>query len=186
MDEWRRGKWAWKARQWGLSAFVTFHLGATLLWVLPPSPLRAATWPAVRYYMMPIGHWQYWGMFAPDPVRNTLTLEADVVDAHGLRATYEFTKVADYSWWQAIGFFRHSKYAANLAAPGSEIHREIAMRHAVRRLQVPDSAFPVDVKLLYKITPTPEPGGPAADPMTPKQHVVIGTSRFEQPGEVRR
>lgn len=186
MDDWRRVMWVWKVRKWGISVFLAVHVGATVAWVLPPSPLRAAAWPVARYYIVPLGQWQYWGMFAPDPAPHSLTLEADVVDARGLRATYEFTKVADYPWWRAVPLFRHSKFAANLSGPEGDFLRQVASRHAVRRLEIPDSAFPVDVKLLYRLTPTPKPGGPAADPMTAKPLLVIGAFHFEQAEEVRR
>jgi hypothetical protein len=125
-------------------------------------------------------------MFAPDPMSNSITLEADVVDGRGLRASYAFQKVADFSWWRAIPRFRHSKYAANLSVPELQAEREIAARHAVRRLEIPDAAFPVDVSLIYQVTPTPPPGGPPADPMKPPQPVAFATFHFAKAEEVRR
>lgn len=185
MDGGRSGDWFVRAKRWGVSAFLAVHLGATLVWVSPPCPVRAALQPWARYYIMPLGLWQYWGMFAPDPVRDTLTLEADVVDARGLRSTYHFTRLADFSAWQGIPRFRHSKYAMNLAVPELQGDRMLAARHAVRRLAIPDEAFPVDVGLVYQVRTTPPPGGPAADPMTPTRPVVAATFHFQTPGEVR-
>ena len=186
MDEGRWRSWAWRARSWAVSAYLVVHLAATVVWVLPPCPVRAAALPVARYYMMPLGFWQYWGMFAPDPVRDSFTLEADVVDARGLRATFAFPTLADYSTWAGIPRFRYSKYAANLLIPDVEIDRAIAARHAVRQLGIPDEAFPVDVTLVYQVRPTPPPGGLPADPMTPKQPQVAGTFHFDRPAEVRR
>lgn len=186
MNSLRNRKWFRTAGRLGISAFLVFHIGATVVWVLPPCPVRQRCFDPVACYIMPLGLWQYWGMFAPDPVRDTMTLEADAVDARGLRTSFVFPKLADYSTWRGIPRFRHSKFAANLSVPELQLQREYTARHVVRRLGMPDEAFPVDVHLLYQVRLTPPPGGPPADPMTPAQPYVIGTYHFETPGEVRQ
>jgi len=186
MDESRARSWVRTAKKLGVSAFLIVHLGGTVVWVLPPCPVRAACVPWAQYYMMPLGFWQYWGMFAPDPLRDTVTMEADVVDARGLRSTFEFTKVANLPKLQAVPKFRHPKYVANLLGDDAQFDREVAARHAVRRLEIPDEAFPVDVNLIAQIRRTPPPGSPPADAMTPAQPVVLATFHFSEPGEVRR
>jgi hypothetical protein len=187
MAEGRRGSgsWAWTARKLAVSAFVTVHMGATLIWVLPPCPLKQACCATVAYYIFPLGLWQYWGMFGPDPMKESVTMEAEVVDARGLRATFAFPKVAGYSVWRAVPRFRYPKYAANIAPPEAQLDRILAARHAVRRLGVPDEAFPVDVKLVLQAVPAPPPGA-LPDPMTPTVQYVVGTLHFESPREVRR
>lgn len=184
MDARTRRSWAWRLRKVAVSLFVTAHLGATLLWVIPPSPLREACFPAVSRYLFPTGMWQYWGMFAPDPMRDTLTLEAEVLDAHGLRYAYAFPKLADYSKLAGVPRFRHSKFAANLAMPENELLREMTAHHVVRRLGLADDTFPVQVKLVYQVRVTPPPGGPPADPMTPTTPYVFATYLFPSAREV--
>jgi hypothetical protein len=157
-----------------------------LIWVVPPSPLKAAAFSTVRYYMLPLGLWQNWAMFAPDPMRQSITLDADVVDARGLRATYAFPRVAELPKLRAVPRFRHSKYVTNLADPEAKVDREIAARHAVRQLDIPAHAFPVEVTLVYQLRHAPAPGGPPADPMTPPQPMTIGTFQFASLEEVRR
>lgn len=185
MGEGRFRSWSWAARRLGISAFLVVHVGATLLWVMPPCPARAAGFPVVRYYIFPLGLWQYWGMFAPDPIRETVTLEAEVVDSRGIRATFPFTRVADYSVLGAVPRFRHSKYAVNLAVPDVAVERRVAARYALRRLDVPDDAFPADVTLRYQVRNSPPPGT-LPDPMTPARTHVLETLHFDNPGEVRR
>jgi hypothetical protein len=186
MDEMRRRRWAWKARKWGLSTFCIAQITATVIWCLPACPVKAAALPWLEFYMMPTGQWQYWGMFAPDPATNSFTLEADVVDSRGLRATFAFPRLADYSLLGGVARFRHSKYAANLNDSFATVERELAARYVVRQLGIPESAFPVDVNLIYQLRVTPPPGGPPADPMAPTRTRAICTIHFTKPWEVRQ
>ena len=55
-----------------------------------------------RYYMLPLGLWQWWAIFAPDPLRENRVLEAEVIDAKRLIHIYEFTKIGDLSLWRKI------------------------------------------------------------------------------------
>jgi hypothetical protein len=176
--------WQWTAHRVAVSAFLVFHLTATIIWVLPTCPLRVFAWEPVAYYILPLGLWQSWGMFAPDPVRDTNTLEAQVIDAKGLLHTFAFPKLSDYSKLGGIPRFRHSKYAANMSIDEFVLPRKFAMRHAVRTLRLPDDAFPMDVHLYYVVRPAPPIGCPP-DPMTPTRNHVLGSVHFETPGEVR-
>ncbi|MFO0909536.1 MAG: hypothetical protein U0794_14475 [Isosphaeraceae bacterium] len=181
MDVDQRSRWLWKARKWAISAFLVVHVGATCLWVLPESPLRQAAFPYMRYYIMPLGMWQYWGMFAPDPVRDTVTLEADVLDAHGMRHSFAFPKLADYSILGRVPRFRHSKFGANLNIAENELSRQMAARHILRQLAIPADAYPVDVRLIYQIRTAPAPGGPPPDPMVPPYPYPFAAMHFDRP-----
>lgn len=176
--------WRLTARRLLISLFLVIHLSATMLWVLPPCPLRLRTIDLVSYYILPLGFWQYWTMFAPDPVRDTFTLEAEVVDAKGLRAVFTFPRLADYSVIQGIPRFRHSKYAANLSVDAFELPREFAARHVIRKLNLPADAYPVDVQLLYQVRPSTPPGSPV-DLMTPTQRSPFATYHFASAKEVQ-
>lgn len=177
--------WRWTARRLLISLFVTFHMGATVIWVIPDCPIRRSSTDLLAYYIMPLGLWQYWAMFAPDPVRDTITLEADVTDSKGLRYHFDFPRMADYSTWEGIFLFRYSKYTANLSIPEFDLGRKFASRHVVRQLALPAESYPVEVHLLYRVRRTPPPGGPPADPMTPTTTMVIGDFRFKGLKEVR-
>jgi hypothetical protein len=177
--------WQWTARRLLISAFLVAHIGATIIWVLPGGVIRERTLPALRYYLMPLGLWQFWAMFAPDPVRDTYMLEAEVVDARGLRYNFQFPRIADYSAWQAIPRFRYSKYAANMSINEFELPREFAARHVARQLNLLDEAFPVDVRLFYKVRLTPPPGTSEVDPLAPLKTAPLGSYQFKSASEVR-
>jgi hypothetical protein len=180
------GKWSWTARRLAISAFVVLHLAATAIWLMPLCPIRQQFGPVLRYYMLPLGLWQYWGMFAPDPIHDTVMLEAEVIDINGVRYGFAFPRMADYTWWQAIPRFRFAKYAANLVAEEFVLPRKFAARHALRRLKLPPEVYPVTVHLMYQLRPTPPPGSPAsqADPMNPTKPYVVGTVPIDSAREV--
>ena len=175
----------WTARRLAISAFLIFHLTATLVWVLPVSPLRQALEPAFRPYMIPLGLWQSWWMFAPDPMRVTATLESEVIDAQGMRHVFEFPKVADLPWWRKLPRFRHPKFTCNLLGDEFKAQREFTARHVVRQLGLRPEAYPVHVSLYCQVLEPPPPGQAYRDPMqTPKLH-ALGTYDFACPQEVQ-
>jgi hypothetical protein len=181
------GNRSWTVRRLLISAFLLVHLAATAIWVLPQCPIRQKFAPAATYYMLPLGLWQFWAMFAPDPVHDTITLEAEVIDRDGLRYSFIFPRLADYNWWQGIPRFRYSKYTANLISEEFALARQYAARHVLRRLNLPAEVYPVAVHLIYQVrtTPPPDSPNPTADRMTPPKPFVIGTYRIESPSEVR-
>jgi hypothetical protein len=177
--------WRWTAWRLAISAFVVFHLTATVIWITPASPLKQHVMPAFRCYMIPLGLWQAWSMFAPDPMRQTLLLESEVIDAQGMRHLYEFPSVADLPWWRKMPRFRHPKFAANLLVEEFVRQREFTARHVVRQLGLDSRAFPVHVSLYYQVKEPPPPGTGFADPLTPTRHYSLATYDFASLDEVR-
>lgn len=177
---------AWKLRKAAISAFILVHISATLIWVLPDCPIRTATIAASRYYMLPLGLWQYWGMFAPDPIRQTLTLEAEVVDAQGLRHHFDFPRAGGSSLVEGFLRARHPKFASNLAEADLETTRGLTARYAVRKLDLSARAFPLDAYLVHKVKPSPALGDAVDDQFVDSRQVVISVSHFESLEELNR
>jgi hypothetical protein len=167
-----------------ISAFVIFHLTATLVWVFPTSPVRLALEPVVRPYMLPLGLWQSWWMFAPDPMRVTATLESEVIDAKGMRHLFEFPKVAELPWWQKLPRFRHPKFTCNLMVDEYKVQREFTARHVVRQLRLRPEAFPVHVSLYCQIKEPPLPGQRYSNSLATPRLQAVGTFDFASPEKV--
>lgn len=172
------------ARRAAISLFLIVHLTAVATWNLPAGELRARAIPIAQYYILPTGLWQYWGMFAPDPVKETLTVEAMALDSKGKIYRYPFPKVADYSFLGSIPRVRVSKFNNLMADKMVPIHREIAARHAVRQMNIDSAAFPVHVELNFLYWTSPPVGAPPTDPMTPPQQVMISAYRYPSLSEV--
>ena len=62
--------------------------------------------------------------------------------------------------------------------------REFAVRHAIRQLKIPATAFPVEADMLYQVRETPPLGDPPADPMKPPVPQILQTYRFPTLAEV--
>ena len=177
--------WRWTARRLAISGFLVVHLTSVAIINLPASALRrAAIFPAT-FYLVPLGLDQAWGMFAPNPVFHAMTLEATTVDKDGIRRTFRFPRMTDFTPWQAIPRVRHSKYASNCGVETNVAIREFAVRHAIRQLAIPAESFPVEAELLYQVRETPPPGSPPADPMKPPVPLTLQTYRFPTLAEVQ-
>jgi hypothetical protein len=176
--------WRWTARRLVISAFVIFHLSALILWTMPDCAIKKQFQPPYRYYVLPLGLWQWWAIFAPDPIRNTTTLNAEVVDTKGMRQVYEFTRIGDLPWWQKFPRYRNPKFTANMSNDEYTKHREFTARHAVRQLGLDAASFPVWVSLYYDVKDSPPPGMGAVDPMAPKRLQMIERYQFGSLQEV--
>ena len=177
--------WRWTARRWALSAFVLFHLSALVMWTMPHCAIKALCQSPYRYYVLPLGLWQWWGIFAPDPMRQSMVLNAEVVDAKGMRHTYEFTRLGDLSWWQKFPRYRNCKFTANMLTDEYKTHRTFTARHAVRQLGLSEVAFPMWVCLYVEIKDSPPPGTGASDPMGTPRVEVVDRFQFASLKEVR-
>jgi len=178
------GDWRLTAGRLAVSAFVVWHLAATAICVLPHCPLRARSEGLIRYYLMPIGHVQYWGMFAPDPLRDPVSVEVDVLDARGLRASYVFPKAVGYSVLGKVPRFRYPKFATNLIPADEKVMRQCTARYAVRQLSIPAEAYPILVDLMFQVRRTSDPGT-LPDPMNGPKPCVVASYKFDHPGDVR-
>jgi hypothetical protein len=177
--------WRWTAHRLGISAFLIVHLAAVAVYNLPASYLRERLFPYASTYLIPLGLWQSWAMFAPNPTACEMTLEAMAVDARGIQRSFAFIKMADLSILRAAPRVRHSKYTSNIGDEANAAIRECAARHVVRQLQIPDDAFPVDVELFYQVRETPPLGEGPLDPMKPAVPKSIKSYRFARAEDVR-
>ncbi|WP_165222351.1 hypothetical protein [Aquisphaera insulae] len=168
----------WTARRLIVSAFLLFHLTATAVWNVPNSPIGKQLIPVFRPYMLPLGLWQSWWMFAPNPMGSTAEMEAEVIDAQGMRHLWEFPRVAQLAWWQKVPLFRHPKYTCNMLAPECGAQREFTARHAVRRLNLQAESFPVHATLMCRFREPPPPGQTSQTSPRSRSVQVLGTYDF--------
>ncbi|MFI5461700.1 MAG: hypothetical protein ACHRXM_40465 [Isosphaerales bacterium] len=177
--------WRWTARRLVISAFVLFHLSALVIWTMPRCYIKDRFAGPYYYYVLPLGIWQWWAMFAPDPVRNTVVVDAEVVDAKGIRRIFEFPRIADLPWWSKIPRYRDPKFSNNMANDEYLKSRQFAARHAVRQLGLGPEAFPVCVSMYYKVKDSPPPGTAFSDPMAPTRVQMLERYEFTSLKEVR-
>lgn len=177
--------WRWTARRWALSAFVLFHLSALVMWTMPNCAIKTQFQSPYRYYILPLGLWQWWAIFAPDPMGQSMTLNAEVVDVKGMRHTYEFQRLADLTWWQKFPRYRHCKFTGNMLNEEYKTHRTFTARHAVRQLGLGEDAFPLWVSLYVEAKVPPPAGTGESDPLATPQIHVVDRFQFASMKEVR-
>ena len=86
--------------------------------------------------------WQWWAIFAPDPIRNTMVMDAEIVDAKGMRHIFEFPRLADLPWWQKVPRYRQPKFTANMVVDEYAPQRKFTAKYAVRQLDMKPEALP--------------------------------------------
>lgn len=91
-----------------ISAAILVVLVAVVVTHLPPSPLRRATDDPARQLLHAVGLEQQWAVFAPDPRRVSLELEARVTYADGSRQVW--TPPAGSPWFENLRFYRWRKW----------------------------------------------------------------------------
>jgi hypothetical protein len=178
--------WRWTARRVCISAYILFHVAGLALWTNPPCAIKERFVAPFRYYMLPLGLWQWWAIFAPDPLRNTACLNAEVVDSKGMLHLYEFPRIGDLPWWSKLPRYRHPKFTNNMS-DSSEYskHREFTARHVVRQLGLGAELFPLSVTLYNELRAAPPPGIADADRMAPPTVEVVERFDFASQKEVR-
>jgi hypothetical protein len=102
-----------------ISVFVAITILSLVLWNLPDSELKSASDPAVRPLILVAGLNQNWGVFAPDPRRQTLDFVARVGYADGNEQTLDYPRGGraigsywDYrwrKWYEAVRTDRHDE-----------------------------------------------------------------------------
>lgn len=178
--------WRWNARRLIVSAFVLLHLSAVCVWLLPPCYIKDHVQDYFRYYILPSGMWQWWAIFAPDPIRDTVVLDAEIVDGKGMRHIFEFPRLANLPWWQKMPLYRQPKFVGNMQVSEYFATRKFVARYAVRQMEMQSAPFPLSVSLYYKIKDSPPPGATAAsDPMTPPRIQVIERFEFASAEELK-
>jgi len=156
-----------------------------IVWTLPASVIKERCTPLFQYYVLPLGIWQWWGIFAPDPLRDTLYLNVEVIDSRGLRHNYEFPRIGDLPWWQKLGHYRDPKFVSNMVVEEYTRHRTFTARYAARQLGLKDEAYPVTASLYYEIRETPPPGTASVDPMAPRRIQTIDRIQIASRKEVQ-
>jgi hypothetical protein len=133
-----------------VNLFIVFHLAAFLAWVLPIQSLIVSNFKGhIKSYMLAAGLFQNWDMFAPDPLRLNLRVDAEVAFRDGTTRIWEFPRM------DALGFVdryykeRYRKYATEYLRTdnGNEALRPDAARYIARLNNDQPSNPPVTVTL---------------------------------------
>lgn len=161
-----------------ISAFLILALGAMIASNLPPSELRRTALKATSPFLDLTGLHQNWNLFAPDPRRVTLQLEARITYADGTSAVWH-PPVGD----PIVGVyssFRWRKWAGYVVSPSSS-SLWAPTADWVARTHVRGGVYPATVVLVRRSYLAPRPG--SADTRRPPwTDTVLFTAHFTPDG----
>jgi hypothetical protein len=97
------------AGRWAISVFLIATLASLIVWNMPASEIQRKALKVVRPYVTALSLEQNWGVFAPDPRRQTLDFFARVRYADGSEEEVRMPTGGDfvgaywdYHWWKWV------------------------------------------------------------------------------------
>jgi hypothetical protein len=187
-----------RAKKALIHAFVLFHLTAVVVWSLSGSPLRAPLekklHPRFARYMQPLGLWQSWIMFAPNPAMANAYLEAEVTFRDGSRATWPFPRMEKLGYVERFRRERYRKWANEriifMFGKADPVLGEAAAKFAVRQLGGGAGKPLQTVELVQYRADIPAPHNRRIEPYEREpagweRHTVL-TYHFDEAGAVTR
>jgi hypothetical protein len=138
-----------------ISLFLVVTLVSVVAWNLPSSELKDKALPVVAPYVNATGLNQNWSVFAPEPRRSTIVLEARITYADGVRETWRAPArnavVGGYSDYRWRKWYEH-------VTSGDETFLRKPAAEYVARLHTQDGRQPVRVVLIGRSQPLLPPG----------------------------
>ena len=160
-----------------LSGILLFTLAAMIVSNLPESELRRSASRIVNPYLDLTGLHQNWNLFAPDPRRITLRLEARITYADG--STSVWHPPAGDPFVGVYGSFRWRKWAGNVVSlSSSSLWGPTAAWLA--RTHTRDGRHPIRVVLVRRFYQAPAPGRGTKRP--PWGERILFTAKFNAEG----
>lgn len=169
------------AGRWAISVFLIATLASLIVWNLPASEIQRKALKVVRPYVTALSLEQNWGVFAPDPRRQTLDFFARVRYADGSEEEVRMPTGGDfvgaywdYHWWKWV------ESVTNDQRDG--LWKPAAVWFA--RRATTDTRKPVRVTLVrrwYELFP-PGPG-PSRGPWQEAEYYTLDITPSEDAGE---
>ena len=147
---------------------------------LPPSNFRATGMRGARPILDMTGLHQNWNLFAPNPRRVTLQLEALITYADGTTETWRPPKGDPF-----VGVyrtFRWRKWASYALDRSNDSGLWAPTAAWIARTHVRDGLRPVRVQLVRRSYVAPRPGS-ASSQVPPWREQVLFTARYGRDGE---
>lgn len=95
-----------------VNVFIMFHVAAILATCLPIQSLIVSNFKErVRPYMLASGLFQNWDMFAPDPLKLNIRVDAEITYANGETRTWKFPRMDELGYVERYFRERYRKYS---------------------------------------------------------------------------
>lgn len=179
---------------WAVKVWLAFHLFMMVAWSLPmgnpevrlgekPAGTFDRLWIAndqyvrespLNNYMTRTGLWQYWDMFAPNPLSVDYYIDAVVQHADGTLTENNFPRIATMPMWQKYPYERFRKFTERLHPRENQfLWPDAAYRVALHEATDPKNP-PVKVTLMFYFRQVGPPGNdPDVDRYIPQTLYVL-------------
>lgn len=107
------GETLWTAaRMFAANLFIIFHLAAFFAWCLPIQSLIVSNFKnRIKPYMFATGLFQGWDMFAPDPLRLNIRVDAEITYRDGSVRAWQYPRMDKLGFVDRYFKERYRKYA---------------------------------------------------------------------------
>jgi hypothetical protein len=187
---------------WWLKAFFWWHVYAMAAWSLPLPPaailrgteqfslqslasnpgawalagnlwVKQNPWLPLKWYMRSTGLWQYWDMFAPNPMSDDIWLDSVVAFQDGTEKVQPYPRMADLGLVDKYFQERFRKYADRFYRTGSSAKRTAFGQRMALLAATDRSNLPVSVVIRLHIRRVQRFGVPTPDGYETEQIGVV-------------
>jgi len=142
-----------------VNIFIVWHVFALIVWNVPRNfALSMLGMPVVGPYMTSTGLMQGWAMFAPEPYRLDVSVEAQITYAGGEMRSWYFPRMAKLGYADRYGKERWRKYVEIMHQDQYRMLWPAAVRYAAQQNNIRPSDPPVHVELVRHWRFIPAPG----------------------------
>lgn len=140
-----------------LNIFIAFNVYAFAVWGLPEGPFRTRMIKPVADYMVYLGLWHSWAMFAPKAMDSNFDVRAQVKYQDGSTAEWIAPRMQELGLWERVPKERYRKWRERIRATKYSYIWDDTARWVARQMNTKPNNPPVEVKLTRYWAPVPEP-----------------------------
>ncbi|HET6385632.1 MAG TPA: hypothetical protein VFJ58_19750 [Armatimonadota bacterium] len=149
-----------------ISAFIIFHVVAVASWLMPDSTIKQNLTTVTFWYVIPVGLWQAWDMFAPNPSGLNMYVHARVQNSDGSVWEYSLPRMNRLGFVARYAQERFRKYVENAHLDASRRFWPDMARWVARQDREQTGKIPTHVQLIrtWWEVPAPPPDTSQAPP----------------------
>jgi len=140
-----------------LNIFIAFNVYAFAMWGLPNGPFRKEMVKPVAWYILNLGLWHGWGMFAPKALDVNYDVRAQVKYHDGSTAEWIAPRMQELSLWEKAPKERYRKWRERIRTVEYSSVWDDTSRWIARQMNTKPNNPPVEVKLTKYWSPIPPP-----------------------------
>jgi hypothetical protein len=130
-----------------LNCFISLHFAALFFWGLPDGPFRNHMARPFEKYVVYMGLWHIWGMFAPAPLNINFDVRATVKYQDGSTAEWIAPRMEELPIWQRASKERFRKWRERIRSEEYSMIWNDTARWIARQMNTKPNNLPVQVTM---------------------------------------